>query len=815
MAFLKTDPTGQCPQIEVLADLDNNPTAGTVTTTDLTPWLVSYSRSPVRSNEFDQPGPAQAQLVFRNDDGRFWVDNSSGPYFGKLKKERRFWVRAGWGLSSGTLTVSGNEITDAARTAALSWLSTQQGGSTDGKTAPAGFGVWRAGTNLFRRGQCDTNADLNPTHATVTVDATTPAPFSPQSIKCVTDGSQATLTPQTATGLALAAGTSCAASFYVKAPVGATYIAFIRIVNTDASVTTGAVLNVTGTGGWQKVVASAVAVAAGKTGDQISVFLQQTAGRVETFWLAHPMIEAGVSYVSPYVATSGGATATRSAAQVQAPAALLDETQGWAAFRIAYGFDSTTTRTNNCYLLNWYDDAGDQISLWLGTGNAWNLDRVSAASGTTVSSAAQTFAKDDAATVVAAWDSGHVKISINGGVFVSVANTNIPALADALIDLGGEHSNTTPLNGRILWAALGTGTLTDTDAATFNSYGDNPPADPRVFTANAFWAAADSSYLTTDPAPYNRYFGYVTDWPQSAQSGGYDQTVTLTLTDALTPLTYFDLQGLSFPGTVSGTAIRNILDAAGQANYSLDTGSSQIVGAGTYVGTAGLPLQSLAQQRITDIAASENGVVFADGGGSVRFHSRHYRILNSATTMGTIGDAQGEIPYTNPATPMFGDTWNVINVTANGGTVESSTDTASTAAYFQRTMTFPPAGTYLVSSQLEAKSASQYILNRYKDPSTRIASVTLVGAANTALWPTILGLDTSTRVLFRRRFRNQGTAIGGTVALTQFVEGYGDQVTMSEGWTVPVALSPADLQSYWVLGNATYSILGKTTVLSY
>src|SRR5690242_1187595 len=95
MAFLAVNGTNS-PTIEVTFDFTNDPTSGSTTWTDITPYVVGYSRQPVRTNEFDQPGPATATVTLRNDDARFIPDNASGPYFGGLKKYRRIRIRAQW-----------------------------------------------------------------------------------------------------------------------------------------------------------------------------------------------------------------------------------------------------------------------------------------------------------------------------------------------------------------------------------------------------------------------------------------------------------------------------------------------------------------------------------------------------------------------------------------------------------------------------------------------------------------------------------------------------------------------------------------------
>jgi len=306
---------------------------------------------------------------------------------------------------------------------------------------------------------------------------------------------------------------------------------------------------------------------------------------------------------------------------------------------------------------------------------------------------------------------------------------------------------------------------------------------------------------------YNRFWGYVDDWPQSWDEYGRDQSVTLQIKDGLTPLETFDLVGQDFPAvSASGSAVAQVLTAAGITARSLDTGQSPIPDSGTLSSTFAL-------QRVHDIAASENGVVFADGGGTIEFHDRRHRLTQSAVVQGTIGDAPGEIPYTNPQ-PLFGDVWPIVTVTANGGTLEMSTDAAGTASYYQRTLAFPPSGTYLVASQAEAKAATQYLVNRYAAPVTRVASVDLIGARSPSLWGPILNLDTSDRVIFRRRFLSNGT-VAGTVQVDGFVEGYGETVKIGESWVVSVPISPADLQSYWLAGDAVYGLAGETTRAGY
>lgn len=306
---------------------------------------------------------------------------------------------------------------------------------------------------------------------------------------------------------------------------------------------------------------------------------------------------------------------------------------------------------------------------------------------------------------------------------------------------------------------------------------------------------------------YNRFQGYVMDWPQTWASAGHDQSVTLSLSDYLFPLETFDLQGLSFTQTNAGLAVSQVLTAAGIVGFSVETGLTTIPAAGPF------SVGSFAMQRVKDICATENGICYADGGGIVNFLNRQHRAI-LGTPACTIGDGPGEVPYTDSVSPQFGDAWTIVAVTPNGGTVQVATDTAAKNRYFSRTLNYPTAGQYLSASPSDALGAAQYIQGRYREPPTRVPLAELRGVLNPSLWPTILGLDINSYVVFRRRPLSNG-AVQSPISLNQFVEGYGDNVTVGQDWLVSVAMSPADAQTFWVLGDSKLGVLESTTRLFY
>ena len=204
---------------------------------------------------------------------------------------------------------------------------------------------------------------------------------------------------------------------------------------------------------------------------------------------------------TPYKNT-GATSATRAAARVQAPATLIDETQGWAAFRIRYGYPSTALPAYP-YLLYWHDVGSSGIDCYLDSASKkFRARRFAGGAIDVVESAAQTFAKDDGCLVIAAWTATEIKISVNGGAFVSAASTNIPTLAAAFFDIAS-WAGSYQLDGDVLWSAFGKGTLTDADAADLHALGDADPAGdlPLAAGLSALWPADDAEYLVHDEAP--------------------------------------------------------------------------------------------------------------------------------------------------------------------------------------------------------------------------------------------------------------------------------------------------------------------------
>lgn len=301
---------------------------------------------------------------------------------------------------------------------------------------------------------------------------------------------------------------------------------------------------------------------------------------------------------------------------------------------------------------------------------------------------------------------------------------------------------------------------------------------------------------------YNLFHGYIEEWPPTWPDDGLNALVDVVAVDAFKVLNLYEINGLVFGTARSDIRLGSVFAAAGfgTTDYSLATGQSTMGSAGTITGVSVL-------SHAQEVVESESGVLFVNGGGTTIFQDRHWRLLNASAPSGTIGDAGGEIRYDDlVANYDDRELWNVVRITPAGGTAEGATDTSSTARYYTRVLSRG----VLITSQSEANDNANYLLARYAEPSLRIDEAQVVGAADTTTWPLILAAEISNRYLVKRRPPG-----GGTIEINQHLERVSIDADLERNWRTRWRMSPADNQSYWVLGDPALSLLGETTRLAY
>jgi hypothetical protein len=316
--------------------------------------------------------------------------------------------------------------------------------------------------------------------------------------------------------------------------------------------------------------------------------------------------------------------------------------------------------------------------------------------------------------------------------------------------------------------------------------------------STATWAAQPWTFTTlqiggqittdgfTDQGPPNANWGHFTFWNRILSAG---EVAALWAA------------GSGHSGETSGARIARYLSGNYGGKTLLDTGQS-------VMGPSDLEDKTTLLDACQAVALSENGNFWVDGDGVLQFAARTRRYLATSSTA-TFGEDQagGEYPYEADVAYDFDPTlvYNDIEVTQSGGIVAAVSDTASQAQYGPRSYE----RTINVLSVEETRDAANWILYTHKDPQQRIATLVLKPSANPALWPIALGAEVGQRVTVKRR-----TTAGYTMTADYFIEQISHD-RKPDTWTVSFQMSPAAKNQVWLLGDATYGVLGSTTLLGY
>jgi hypothetical protein len=296
---------------------------------------------------------------------------------------------------------------------------------------------------------------------------------------------------------------------------------------------------------------------------------------------------------------------------------------------------------------------------------------------------------------------------------------------------------------------------------------------------------------------------YIERWPPTWEQSGYSD-VKVTASDALALLQLAEVDILGVPQELSGARINRLLDAAGwsAADRVIDTGQEPMR-ARDYA-------SANVRSSLEEVAKSERGNLFVDALGRVVFHDRHHRIKPPYTVSnGTFGDQPGELPYTVIGADTSADEIR-NNITGNreGGVKQAALDTTSRDTYGLRNYDL---GLSEVTTDAQVFELCKFDLGSYKDPHVRVPGLELKPQASAAaLWPVTLGRELGDRITVRPP---QGRAGAPFALIPQHVDAIEHEFT-PEVWTTKWATTPADPNTYWVLGDATNGVLGITTKLA-
>lgn len=357
-----------------------------------------------------------------------------------------------------TTTVSGNEITDSVRLAALSG----DGLPVDG----SGIGMWPTSTNRTTNGNATTNTTGIVDNSSTTTRATTgTVKFGTTCFNVVSSNALANEGPyQAISGGAASTQYSCNAWVWLVSGA-ATVRAVIYDSVSGKQGGTPVVLTTTP----QKITVTATTGAAST--NQRS-YIETTVQQAGT-WRIGGWETSALSIPDPYIATDGG-TAVRNAGRIQfTVGTLLAASQGWIAIRPKIMAPSTTG--GRLRVFNWLTGNNYNIGYYEPSDDTWKMARDNNSGVADIhSSAAQTWSLGDTKTVILAWTSGFLRSSIDGGAFTQTASTKT-GTPPASSDLLGSGATTEQMYGQTYWICMGTGTLTDANASWLHGHGNNVP----------------------------------------------------------------------------------------------------------------------------------------------------------------------------------------------------------------------------------------------------------------------------------------------------------------------------------------------------
>ncbi len=215
---------------------------------------------------------------------------------------------------------------------------------------------------------------------------------------------------------------------------------------------------------------------------------------------------------------------------------------------------------------------------------------------------------------------------------------------------------------------------------------------------------------------------------------------------------------------------------------------------------------------LQEIQETERGLLYVDRFGQVIWEDRESRYV-SQTSIATFGEdptnTGAELPYSGYESdfdPTYTFTQANLTSVINQNFLPLVNPVAQ-AKYGQRVITQQVQAKY----DFDLEQAGIFYLTRYGSPKTRITKLTLKPSANPALWPVVLSLDISQRYRVIRR-----SPSGVTVTAEYYIESVNTSVDPESGdWTVDLQLSPVFVPSAWILGDATYGVLGTNTTPIY
>ncbi len=207
-----------------------------------------------------------------------------------------------------------------------------------------------------------------------------------------------------------------------------------------------------------------------------------------------------------------------------------------------------------------------------------------------------------------------------------------------------------------------------------------------------------------------------------------------------------------------------------------------------------------------DLAVTEGGALLVDRSGRVQFDWRRHRTLQSSV-LTVIGSDDNAVV----SNADLRDVVNDVSVERSGGATVRKVDASSVQQFRRRRISVTTAA----DTDAQAIATAEYLLSRFAYPRPEIQSVSVdVHTLPSAQHAATLAADFGDKITISS-LPTASLPFGTYVA---YIEGYTE--TLGPGtWTTIYFLSSITASGTdtrpWILGDATYSVLGSTTIPAY
>jgi len=234
----------------------------------------------------------------------------------------------------------------------------------------------------------------------------------------------------------------------------------------------------------------------------------------------------------------------------------------------------------------------------------------------------------------------------------------------------------------------------------------------------------------------NLYTGFVTDWltqyPNQTTS-----KVEVSCSDAFVKLANIEVAALTSSSADSGTMVSSILNNSQvqfSGSTSIETGNSTMQAINKSTNVLAL---------IQEIEKSENGSFFVGADGTLNFKKRHSSFPSASSII--FSDDGSNIPYLEVNQPVDDDLiFNVINLTREGGSLQTKQDTSSQSKYLKRVL---ERNNLLNSTDADVANAATFLLSKFKDALPRFSQMVLnVDTLSAANQLAVLALELSSAI---------------------------------------------------------------------